>query len=176
MRTKCRAILLLVITMVVSGASAGLGQELDEHLRMLKRLTGATWVGHFVNSSDSELTHVIRWEPILNGNAIRSTKDVAALDFKMETLYFWDWENETISFLRLTSRGIFSRGTVVLEDDRITLLGTGVTSKGVSEFKQTFEIRSEGTLQDCFYRRDNGQWLQGHLIEYTRQEGNTKRN
>ena len=35
------------------------------------------------------------------------------------------------------------------------------------EFKQTFEVRRDGILEDRFYLQDNGGWTQGHLIEYT---------
>jgi hypothetical protein len=170
MKAKYIASSVIALPILLLVASVGFSQELDEHLLMLQPLTGFTWGGHFVESSDSGLVHVVRWEPILNGNVIRSTKEVTALNFRMETLYYWDWEKETISFLQLTSRGIFSRGTVALAENRITLLGRGIRPDGISEFKQTFEIRPDGTLQDCFYRRDDGEWVQGHQIVYTRQE------
>ncbi len=137
---------------------------------MLRPLIGVTWVGHFQESSDSGLVHVVRWETTLDGNVIRSTKEVPALNFRMETLYFWDWEKETISFLQLTSRGTFSEGTVTLTEERITLIGRGIRPSGISEFKQTFEIRPNGTLEDRYYRRDDDEWASGHRIVYARQE------
>jgi hypothetical protein len=151
-------------------ASVGFSQELDEHLLVLQPLTDVTWVGHYVESSDSGLVHVVRWEPILNGSGVRSTKEVTALNFRMETLYFWDWEKETIAFLRLSNRRIFSRGTVEFAENKVTLVGRGVLSNSVSEFKQTFEIQADGTLDDHFYRKDDGEWVRGHRIVYARQK------
>jgi hypothetical protein len=171
MKTMQMAASTIAFTVVLFFSGTALSQEFDEHLLMLRPLAGETWVGHFVNSSDSGLVHVIRWEPILNGKVVKSTKEVAALDFTMETYYFWDWEKENISFLQLTSRGIFSRGTVTLDEAKITLSGRGIRSKSVSGFKQTFEIQSDGKLQDCFYRKNNDEWVQGHLIEYAKRGG-----
>jgi hypothetical protein len=167
-KTIASSVIALPILLVV--VSAGFSQELDEHLLILQPLIGATWVGHFLESADSGLVHVVRWEPILNGKVIRSTKEVAALNFRMETLYFWDWENETISFLQLSSGGTFSEGTVALAEKKITLSGRGIRPNGVSEFKQTFEIRPNGTLEDYYYRRDDDEWVQGHRIVYSRQD------
>jgi hypothetical protein len=158
----------LAVSLLV--ASVGSSQELDEHLLLLEPLTGVTWVGHFVESPDSGLIHVVRWEPVLNGAVIRSTKEVTTLNFRMETLYFWDWEKEEISFLQLTSRGFFSRGTVAIVEDKMTLSGRSIRPNSVVEFKQTFEIRPDRTLHDYFYHRADGEWKLGHRIVYTRQE------
>jgi len=165
---------IMVFPILLLLASVGFGQELDEHLHVLRPFTEMTWVGHYVESSDSGLVHVVRWEPILNGSVIRSTKEVTALSFRMETLYFWDWEKETIAFLQLTNRGTFSRGTAELVENRVTLFGRGIQPNSVSEFKQTFEIQPDGTLHDHFYRREDGEWVQGHKIVYTGEKGIAK--
>lgn len=170
MKHKQIAASIVTFTMFLFFAAAVLSEEIDEHLLMLAPLVGDKWVGHFVNSPDSGLVHVVQWEPILDGKVIKSTKEVATLDFAMETYYFWDWQEERMSFLQLTSRGVFSRGTVAFEEGKITLSGTGVRPKSVSEFRQTFEIQADGTLQDYFYRKENGEWRAGHLIEYTKRE------
>ena len=170
MKARCLAPPAIALAVGLLVASVGDSQELDEHLLLLEPLTGVTWVGHFVESSDSGLVHLVRWESVLNGAVIRSTKEVRSLNFRMETLYFWDWEKETISFLQLTSRGIFSRGSVAFAENKITLSGRSIRPNSVSEFKQTFEIRPDGTLHDYFYHRDTGEWKLGHRIVYTRQE------
>lgn len=151
-----------------------LSQDWDEHLLPFRALTGKAWTGHFVGSSDSTLVHVVDWQSILGAKVVKSKKEVASLDFTMETYYFWDWEKEKVSFLQLTSRGIFSRGTVAFDEDKITLLGVGVRPNGVAEFKQTFAVRADGALEDLFYSKEDGRWRQGHLIEYTREEPQTK--
>jgi hypothetical protein len=110
---------------------------------------------------------------MLDDKAVKSTKVVASLNFRMETYYYWDWEKDSVSFLQLTSRGIFSRGKVNLDEGKIVLLGRGIRPNGVSEFKQTFAIRLDGTLEDYFYRKEDGRWEQGHLIEYAREEPTT---
>ena len=170
MRARHLAPSAMALAVCLLVASVGSSQELDEHLLLLEPLTGITWVGRFVESPDSGLVHVVRWEPVLNGAVIRSIKEVTTLNFEMETLYFWDWEREEISFLQLTSRGIFSRGTIETAEDKITLTGVSVRPNSVTEFKQTFEIRPDGTLHDYFYRKDDGEWRLGHRIVYTSQE------
>jgi hypothetical protein len=160
----------MALTVGLLVASVGSSQELDEHLLLLEPFARYTWVGHFVESPDSGLVHVVRWEPVLNGAVIKSTKEVTTLNFRMETLCFWDWEKGEISFLQLTSRGIFSRGTVAIAEDKMTLTGRSIRPDGAVEFKQTFEIRPDGTVHDYFYQRDDGEWKLGHRIVYTRQE------
>jgi hypothetical protein len=110
MKARCLAPSAIALAVGLLVASVGSSQELDEHLLLLKPLTGVTWLGHFVESPDSGLVHVVRWEPILDGAVIRSTKEVTTLNFRMETLYFWDWEKEEISFLQLTSKRSFQQG------------------------------------------------------------------
>jgi hypothetical protein len=170
MRARYLAPSAIALAVGLHVTSVGSRQELDEHLLLLEPLTGVTWLGHFVESPDSGLIRVVRWEPVLNGAVIRSTKEVTTLNFRMETLYCWDWEKEEISFLQLTSRGIFSRGTVAIAEDGMTLCGRSIRPNGVAEFKQTFEIRPDGTLHDYFYHRDDGEWKLGHRIVYSRQE------
>ena len=109
---------------------------------------------------------MISWEPILDGTAVRCTKQVPALDFKMETTYYWDSASNSIVFVSLTNRGQMSSGTVHSDDDRFVLLRSDGETDAVRDSKYTFEVRPDGVLEDRFFL-DKGQgWTQGHLIEY----------
>lgn len=170
MEARCLAPSAVALAVGLLVTSLGSSQELDEHLLLLEPFIGVTWVGHFVESPDSGLVQIVRWEAVLNGAVIKSTKEVTTLNFRMETLYFWDWEKEEISFLQLTTRGIFSRGTVAVAEGKVTLSGRNIRPQSVSEFKQTFEIQADGTLHDYFYQRAGGEWELGHRIVYTKQQ------
>jgi hypothetical protein len=148
----------------VAAALSSVTQELDPRFEFLESVLDKRWTGRYVPTEpDEQFDHVIDWEPILGGTAIRCTKWVAAVDFEMETTYYTEPESNSIVFVSLTNRGQTSQGTVQKEDGGFVLLG----SDPRREFKYTFEVRPDGILEDRFHLQENGGWSQGHLIEIT---------
>jgi hypothetical protein len=140
--------------------------ELSDHLSFIHQLIGKAWLGHYDNPDDAHLNHHQRWEPILEGQAVRATKRVPEVNFTKETVYYWDPSQEAVRFLSLTSKGQVSTGSVSDENGRIVLIGSRIEASGGKEFKFSFEVLQDGTLEDRFYLKANGEWMQGHLIRY----------
>ena len=155
-----------IIAVVLGTSISAEGQDLDKSLQMFDPLIGKSWIGHYVGR-DEELDHFIRWEPILNGKAVREIKDVPELGFSLERVYYYDWGLEQLSFLALTSRGFISRGSASLDEGRILLTGVSVRPDGSAGFRIAFEVTPEGLLQDRFYLKKGDTWDQRHLIEYS---------
>jgi hypothetical protein len=138
--------------------------------RPLYPLLERTWTGHFVSEYPEEAAweHIVRWETILEGQAVRFRKEVPEHGFRQEVTYAWSPREERFVFQALTDRGQLSVGTVWFEDGMMVLEGVNHYETPVREFRQTFRLRPDGVLEDRFYRREEERWVQGHLIEYRR--------
>ena len=136
-------------------------------LAFLKPITGKVWLGHYADSETEHFNHLMKWAPILEGKAIRAEKMVPELDFFMETLFFWDPSAKEVRYMSLTNRGQLSEGAVSQEDGAIVLLGKSHEASGNREYKMTMKILKNGSLEDRFFLKRDGQWHQGHLITYS---------
>jgi Tol biopolymer transport system component len=139
--------------------------ELYEPLRVLGPLLNTDWVGWFTEGP--EVDHICRWEPAVDGRAVRYTKRVPEMGFSIEGFYYWDPAGEEIGFTHLTSNGFVSRGTVSTEGNQIVLTGTSASEERSTEFKMTFEVTPDGRLHDRFYSRSGEGWRPGHHIVYS---------
>jgi len=160
-------VLLITATLLVSLAVAGV--DLHDTLAPLGCLVGTCWTGRFVSTPAPPFDHEIEWSAALDGHVVKWVKRVDELDFAMETVFYWDAEIATIAFTQLASNGIHSRGTVEAEGGKIALVGFSIRSSALVEFRQTFEIMPDGTLEDRYYSRGSGDWIPEHVIVYERQ-------
>ncbi|UCC71378.1 MAG: hypothetical protein JSV86_13400 [Gemmatimonadota bacterium] len=160
--------------LLLATAPRAQAQELDANLSFLKPLLGTTWVGRYVPSDEDDVTHVVHWEAILSGKAVRKTKRVPELNFAEENLYYWDWEENAVVFAGVTNRGQVLRGTIYKEEGLIVLRGAWTDDETSHEFALTLEVLPDGRLQDKYYNIVDGAWQQGHLIDY-RREGDPRR-
>lgn len=124
------------------------------------------WEGGFVDPPVEGPVHVVEFEAMLGGTAVRRVKWVSSDDPLQESLYFKDPRGATVRFLTLSSLGYVSRGRVSREGDRIVVEGTQVGPDSSDLVRVTFEITPDGTLQDRFFGLVDGVWTQRHLIEY----------
>ncbi|GEM_PF-1603265 len=172
-QSTLRCVPVLILPALLAGAlflcafrqADGAIQEPVEQLQFLSPLLGTTWTGRFEPPGPS-FDHVIRWEPILDGHAIRMVKDVEAADFRMETIYVWDPQAGNVSYLTQTNSGQISTGIVRAENGLIIQEGVNHYDDPVTEYRYTFTVTPDGTLEDRFYHREEGAWIQGHLIVY----------
>jgi len=160
MKTKIVSAILFAFYLIINSA---FGQEA---LSIFEDFTDKEWVGHYQNSEDSNLIHIIKWEYDLDKHVVNMIKTVPELDFRMETIFYWDYEKNQISTLSLVNKAMISKGTVVKTDDLLEIMGKTFFNNGSQEYRQTFEISDDGYLQDYFYRKTNNNFIQGHFIKY----------
>jgi hypothetical protein len=163
-------IALLSAAMLPVASSGGQGQDLDPRLEFLAPLIGTDWVGHFVGSADSTLTHRVRWEAILDGRAVRRVKTVPQAGFATEGYYFWDWERGQVTFVSVSNRGQVTHGIVSTDEGRIVLRGVWRDGEGPHEFVLTLEVLADGRLRDRYENVIDGKRTPGHLIEYSAED------
>lgn len=162
---RCLAVLFVAACTYSPSASA---QELDEHLSFLQPLLGGDWVGGYVGEGSPDLEIVLRFEPILDGNAVRYTREAAGADFASVIHLYWDASRREVRFLNLNNRGILAEGVAGLADDKIVLRGQSHAGDRTVEFETTLEIDEQDTLRDTYLRMQGGEWVTGHVQEFVR--------
>jgi hypothetical protein len=162
---------LLACTLLATSAAAQSTAELDEHLRFLEPLMGQRWEGGFVGDNAPAIVISLRFEPALAGRAVRYTREVAERDYTSETLFYWSPNREATLFLSLNSRGIVGEGVASMEDGAIVLRGVDYWPDGSYESRTVWQIDPQGALRDTFTRMENGQWVPGHVQEFTAKGG-----
>ena len=159
------AVLFVVACMYSPSSSA---QELDEHLSFLQPLLGRDWVGGYVGEGAPDLEIVLRFEPILDGNAVRYTREAAGADFASVIHFYWDASRREVRFLNLNNRGILAEGVADVAEDKVVLRGQSHAGDRTVEFETTLEIDGQGTLRDTYLRMQGGEWVTGHIQEFVR--------
>ncbi|MFC1887975.1 hypothetical protein ACFLYK_04130, partial [Candidatus Cloacimonadota bacterium] len=136
-------------------------------LSIFDPLIDIEWTGHYQNSEDSYLKHHIKWEYELDKQVVLETKSVPELNFKMLTYYFFDHENEQISFISFLNRDIIRKGVVNLNlQGELELSGRSFWKGDDQQFRCSFHLSDNGHVSDRFSYFKDGNWKTGHHILY----------
>ncbi|UCG52652.1 MAG: hypothetical protein JSW58_03630 [Candidatus Latescibacterota bacterium] len=141
--------------------------ELDEQLQILAPLVGERWVGHFRNVENGPQL-IFHWEVILDGHAVRGLRLVPDREFRGESTYYWDERKQKVAYLSLTNNGYVSHGTVVVEDDRIIVVGDQSGPGGEQKVRAAFWVDVEGRLNNQLHTWENGNWEPAHTTLFER--------
>src|SRR4051812_37431787 len=77
--------------------------SIDTHLEKLQPLLGKTWKGAFANSKpDKPTVDVMKWERILNGQAVRILHSINDGVYGGETIIRWDKEKQAVVYYYFT--------------------------------------------------------------------------
>ncbi len=136
-------------------------------LTIFDDFVGKEWVGHYQDSEDSLLVHTIKWEYELDKRVVKEIKIVPEADFYCETYFYRDHETDQISYLSLMNKEMISKGTVNIRNGKLELSGKTYFQNGFQENRKTYEVTKESKLEDHFFRRSKGNWVQGHFIQYS---------
>lgn len=146
--------------------------ELDDHLRFLEPLMTHMWEGGFTEGDGAGLVISLRFEPVLSGRAVKYTRDAPELGYVGETHFYWSPSREEVLFLALNSRGIVGEGVVSMQDGTIVLEGVDCWPEGNSiEYRRLWHIDEAGVLKDTYHRKEDGEWVLGHLQEFIAKNG-----
>jgi hypothetical protein len=159
-----------VFLLLVLCASVSNGTELDEHLRFLEPLIGQNWEGGYIGEDAPDLVISLRFEAVLEGKAVKYTREAPAADFFSETYFYWSPNRDVVYFLNLNSRGIVGEGVASSQDGYIELRGENHWAEGSMDFKTLLQVEPTGILTDTFTRKRSGEWVQGHYQEFRAKE------
>jgi hypothetical protein len=143
------------------------GQDLAENLKILKPLANTAWQGKMkALDGKTELVSEIEWRVIQDGQAVRFMNATKALNSTSEGLIYWDPDKKAVAFIEVSNKGNILHGLVTAENGNVIMSGTLVFPNMTVEFRDVFEITSDGRLLDKYFRLDKGQWLPGHTKEF----------
>lgn len=166
---KKSASIIPVMLMMVVPLFPSSGQDLDDHLTLLKPLLDKTWEALMPRLGES-ITRRVRWEAINEGRAIKQTTEVEKIGFKTEAWFFWDSDAGAIGVFSLSSNGNFFHGHVREEDGTILMTGYAVFPDLKLDFRNMFEFTDAGTVIDRWFTFREGAWMPGHVFELTERE------
>ncbi len=127
-------------------------------------------MGGFVGAGTSDLVISLSFAQILDGKAVKYTREAKAANFAGVTHFYWSPDRGEVCFLSLNSRGIVGEGVVMSEGGGIVLRGNSHWPDRTVEFETILRIGPKGTLTDTFKRKENGEWVVGHVQEFVVKE------
>jgi hypothetical protein len=139
---------------------------LDDHLKFLEAFLGKDWVGGFVGEDAPDLKISLLFESILDGRAVKYTREAEGADFASVTHFYWNPKLAQVCFISLNNRGIVEEGNVSVDDDDVVLSGSSYRAESTMEFRTTLSIDEEGILRDSFVRKEDEEWVRGHVQEF----------
>jgi hypothetical protein len=144
-------------------------RAVNPHLAPLSFLLRKTWKGEFSSSTpDKPMVDVMRWEPALNGNAIRVVHSVNDGEYGGETMILWDPARSKIIYFYFTTSGFYTRGTLDAGEGHYTTHEevTGNTN-GITAVKSHTHTTPNGkvSVESQYFR--NGTWVEGHSVIYS---------
>ena len=166
MRKNIEWLLVAFVALLLSFTSALSAAELDEHLLPLQPLIGVEWLGGYIGSDAPDLEISLSFEQILDGKAVRYTREAVAANFTAVTHFYWNSNRGELCFLNLNNRGIVGEGVVTIEDGSLILRGSSHWPDRTMEFETILKIDAEGKLSDTFIRKEDGEWVHGHHQEF----------
>jgi hypothetical protein len=142
---------------------------MHEKLLPFKDLVGRTFKGKLGGpEAKKEQWDVMRFERVLNGNAVRILHSVNEGEYGGETIMFWDEEKQSLVYYYFTTAGFFTNGTLkMVSDSKWTAHETVKgNNNGITEVKSTGEFTREGMLKTSSEYLRKGKWVEGHTATY----------
>ena len=143
-------------------------RESSSPLAPLQSLGGKSWICVSWDGEKPKHRQTVRWEWILNGNAIREVMEKLEIGFRREGMLFWDGTLQQIRYLAVPNNGFSGHAAISWDAGVIVSLGKTVASDGGSmEQRETYELLLQVRLQFISYLlpSDDG-WVQRHILEY----------
>ncbi len=134
-------------------------------LEIFEPYMGQIWEGHYSDSGDSSLVHMIYWEYAPDSSRVYQVKTVPELDFRMVTTYYWDDRKKEVASLALIDDNTFAVGYAHAEKEHIECYSHNFHPDGSHETISHY-ILSGVSMRERFYRKTEGYWLIDQLTVY----------
>jgi hypothetical protein len=136
-------------------------------------LLGKTWKGAFASSTpEKPVVDVVRWERILNGQAVRSLHSINEGQYGGETVFLQDARTRGIIYFYFTTAGYYTQGTLSFQEGKIVSRETvNGDEDGVTEVQSVAEILPDGRLHTQARYLREGKWEAGHEVFYEEDPG-----
>ena len=160
--------LLLVLCISCQDTNQNMYTNISEHLKSFEPYIGKSFKGEFSNSTPEKPVYDIsHWERALNGNAIRIMHSVNKGEYGGESIIMWDRNKESLVSFYFTTAGFYTQARLHFEDNKLISIEevTG-NENGVTKVKAIVEFLPDGGLINSSMYLMNGNWVDGHKIDY----------
>lgn len=156
--------LIIIAFVLIQGLCFGQnGNTLRKELDILKPFVGKTWVCEMKDPSGKNTLHFLRqFEQMHNGKIVKFYQECKELKNQADGYYYFDPDKKSIAYIILTNNGNITIGNVKEENGKIIEYGYCIFSDRKLEFKDIYEITSNGSITDNYFRIENGEWKAGH--------------
>lgn len=155
----------LISALLLGLPAAAPAQTLSPDLAILAPLAGKTWVGRMTSPDGKQSFAIERTFQVLWDGSVVRFSTTAEIGSPSEGYYYWDREAKQVAVFILNTRGVLQRGTVSRRDGVITVEGRIVFPDRAFDYRNTFELRPDGTLVDRWFQNAFGDWRPGHVVE-----------
>jgi hypothetical protein len=161
-RHRRATIFLFLLLTLPAGASA---QTLSEALSILSPLAGKTWVGR-MTAPDGQHTFAVErtFQAIWDGSVVKFSSS-GEIGSPAEGYFYWDREAKKLAVFIISARGVCQRGTVSAQGNVITVEGRISFPERTFDYRNTFELRPDGSVVDRWFQNALGDWRAGHVVE-----------
>ena len=144
-------------------------EGLHEKLAFLEPLLGRPWQGEFTLPDGKQKLPITQtYEALWGGKVIHYTRSIPDFPFFLEGYIYWDANEQKVCLMSINSRGNADRGTVALEEGKITVSGRMTMNGKTYDYRNTFEVGADGRLTDRWFQNMTGSWQAGHVVEFVR--------
>jgi len=159
------------VLLVLACDRAAAGESLSDQLKVLSPLINRSWVGDMKSPDGSRTFKTDRhFEALWDGSIVRYTASIPEVGSYSEGHFYWDREARKIAVVIVNSGGVVQRGTVTVKDRVVTIQGKIVFPEQTFDYRNTFEMKADGTMVDRWFQNAGGEWRDGHVIEFAEQK------
>jgi hypothetical protein len=112
------------------------------------------------------------YEPLWDGEVIKFSRSVPDIKSFSEGYIYWDNDSKKILIFTISNRDDMRESEVTLEDGKILVKGKLSIDNRTFDYKNTFEVSSEGKLIDSWFQNAFGTWRAGHVIIFAIDQAN----
>jgi len=147
-------------------------KKLSNHLFGFENFIDKSFEGEFYNSTKTNpLKDIIRFERILNGEAISITHSVNHGEYGGRYIITWNSEKEKLESYYFSTGGEIILSKVNILNNEIILEEDFSNYKnGIKKVQKIFRINESGKLENNIKYLMNSHWVNAHEINYDRND------
>jgi hypothetical protein len=139
---------------------------MDEKLNIMSPFLDKVWEGKMQGlGNDGIIMSESTWTVAMDGKTIKYSSKTPKLNLQSEGYYYWDNAKKEVGFFNINSRGIYLKGHIKKEEDRILKYGIISFKNKELEFKNYYSFTEDGKMLDEWFRKEDGEWKGGHTKE-----------
>ena len=164
-----KLVLIISVALHMSGyCLAQNSMQLRKELDILKPFVGKTWISETTDPSGQNVLHLLcKYEPMHDGKILKYYQECKELNSQTDGYFYYDSDKKDIAYLLLTNNGNITVGNVKEEDGKILKYGNVIFPDRKLEFRNTNEIKADGSVEDKYSRFEDGEWKAGHSRVWT---------